>query len=79
MGYFKRNKGAVNACEVSDIEDKFYNNSTESVNILIKHWQSYKAIDLFSFAKEYEKLIECQMSCVPFLAYHVHICYQNNL
>ena len=27
---------------------------------LIKHWQNYKKVDLFFFAKEYEELIECQ-------------------
>ena len=52
-------KGAVNTCELNDIEDKFYNISKELVNKLIKHWQNYKRIDFF-FAKESEELIECQ-------------------
>ena len=53
-------KVAVNACELNDIGDKFYNNSMESMNKLIKHWQNNKKIDLFSFAREYEELTEYQ-------------------
>ena len=59
LRYFKRSKadiikyhvikGAVNACELNDIEDKFYNNSIESMDKLIKHWQNYKKVDLFFF------------------------------
>ena len=30
------------------------------MNKLFKHYQNYKRIDLFSFAKECEELIECQ-------------------
>ena len=44
--------------------DKFCNNSIEAINKLIKHWQNYKKIDLYSFANEYEELIECQESDV---------------
>ena len=60
LRYFKRSKadiikyhvikGAVNACELNDIEDKFYNNSIESMDKLIKHWQNYKKVDLFFFS-----------------------------
>ena len=58
-------KGAVLACELNDKSDKFYNNSVEAtINKLIKHWQNYKKIDLYSFSKEYEELIECQESDV---------------
>ena len=32
-------KGAVRACELSEDNDKFYNNSVEAINKLIKHWQ----------------------------------------
>ena len=49
---------------MNDKSDKFYNNSIEAINKLIKHWQNYKKIDLYSFAKEYEELIECQESDV---------------
>ena len=74
LKYFRKNKeevikyhaikGAVLACELNDKSDKFYNNSIEAINKLIKHWQNYKKIDLYSFAKEYEELIECQESDV---------------
>ena len=30
-------KGAVRACELSEDNDKFYNNSVEAINKLIKH------------------------------------------
>ena len=30
------------------------------MNKLLKHWQSYKKIDLYAFAKEYEELVQCQ-------------------
>ena len=53
-------KGTVNACELNDDQDKFYNNAIESMNKLLKHWQSYKKIDLYAFAKEYEELVQCQ-------------------
>ena len=49
---------------MNDKSDKFYNNSIEAINKLIKHWQNYKKIDLYSFANEYEELIECQESDV---------------
>ena len=49
---------------MNDKSDKFYNNSIQAINKLIKHWQNYKKIDLYSFAKEYEELIECQESDV---------------
>ena len=74
LKYFRKNKeevikyhaikGAVLACELNDKSDKFYNNSIEAINKLIKHWQNYKKIDLYSFANEYEELIECQESDV---------------
>ena len=51
-------KGTVNACELNDDQDKFYNNSIESMNKLLKHWENYKKIDLYAFAKEYEELIK---------------------
>ena len=57
-------KGTVNACELNDDQDKFYNNAIESMNKLLKHWQSYKKIDLYAFAKEYEELVQCQESDV---------------
>ena len=34
------------------------------MNNLLKHWQSYKNIDLYAFAKEYEELVQCQESDV---------------
>ena len=34
------------------------------MNKLLKHWQSYKKIDLYAFAKEYEELVQCQESDV---------------
>ena len=49
-------------CELNDDHDKFYNNSIESMNKLLKHWHSYKKIDLYAFAKEYEELSPCQES-----------------
>ena len=49
-------------CELNDKPDKFYNNSIEAIDKLIKHWQNFKKIDLYSFVKEYEELIECQES-----------------
>ena len=55
-------KGAVLVCELNDKPDKFYNNSIEAIDKLIKHWQNFKKIDLYSFVKEYEELIECQES-----------------
>ena len=57
-------KRTVNACEFYDDQDKFYNNSIESMNKLLKHWQNYKKIDLYAFAKEYEELVQCQESDV---------------
>ena len=30
------------------------------MNKSLKHWQQYKKIDLYDFAKEYEELIQCQ-------------------
>ena len=53
---------AVLVCELNDKPDKFYNNSIEAIDKLIKHWQNFKKIDLYSFVKEYEELIECQES-----------------
>ena len=35
-------KGAVRACEVSENNDKFYSNSVEAINKLIKHWQNFQ-------------------------------------
>ena len=57
-------KGAVRACELSEDNDKFYNNSVEAINKLIKHWQNFKKIDLAAFSKEYEELVQCQESDV---------------
>ena len=57
-------KGIVNACELNDDQDKFYNNAIESMNKLLKHRQSYKNIVLYAFAKEYEELVQCQESDV---------------
>ena len=34
------------------------------MNKLLKHWQNYKKIDLYAFAKEYEELVQCQESDV---------------
>ena len=57
-------KGTVNACKLNDDQDKFYNNSIDSMNKLLKHWQNYKKIDFYAFAKEYEELVPCQESDV---------------
>ena len=38
-------KGAVRACELSEDNDKFYYNSVEVINKLIKHRQNFKTID----------------------------------
>ena len=54
-------KGIV---KLNDDPDKFYSNSIEFMNNLLKHWQSYKNIDLYAFAKEYEELVQCQESDV---------------
>ena len=35
-------KGAVRACELNEDNDKFYCNSVEAINKLIKHWQNLK-------------------------------------
>ena len=68
--YFKRYKedilkyhvmqGVVDASEITGNPTKFYNNSLESMNSLIKKWQNYKKVDLYTFAKEYQDLVECQ-------------------
>ena len=90
LKYFRKNKeevikyhaikGAVLACELNDKSDKFYNNSIEAINKLIKHWQNYKKIGLYSFAKEYEELIECQESDVlrAYLGLMTHMLYVKN-
>ena len=57
-------KGAVRACELNEDNDKFYCNSVEAINKLIKHWQNLKKIDLAAFSKEYEELVQCQESDV---------------
>ena len=44
-------KGTVNVCKLNDDQDKFYNNSIDSMNKLLKHWQNYKKIDFYAFAK----------------------------
>ena len=38
-------KGTVRACELSEDNDKFYNNSVEEINTLIKHCQNLKKRD----------------------------------
>ena len=38
-------KGAVRAYELREDNDKFYNNSVEVINKLIKNWQNFKKID----------------------------------
>ena len=43
-------KGVVRACELSEDNDKFYNNSVEAMNNkLIKHWQNLKKTELIQF------------------------------
>ena len=52
LKYFRKNKeevikyhaikGAAIACELNDKSVKFYSNSIEAINKLIKHWQNYK-------------------------------------
>ena len=52
--YFKNNKEevikyhvikkAVQACDIKGLENKFYNNSIESMNNLIKRWQNYNSL-----------------------------------
>ena len=56
--------GAVKAAEICRNPDKFYNNSHESINKLIKHWQNFKKMDLYEFTKQYENLIEYQESVI---------------
>ena len=55
-------KGTVNACKLNDDQGKFYSNSSESMNKLLNHGQSYKKTYLYPFAKEYEELVQCQES-----------------
>ena len=50
--------GTKNACELNDSQYKFYNNFIESINKLLKHWQSYKEIHLYALTKEYKELVE---------------------
>ena len=38
-------KGAVRAYELREDNDKFYNNSVEAINKLIKNWQNFKKTD----------------------------------
>ena len=57
---FHVRKGTVNACELNDDQGKFYNNSIESINKLLKDWQSYKRIDLYAFAKAYEEQLNAK-------------------
>ena len=38
-------KETERACELSEDNDKFYNNSVEVINKLIKHWQNAKQVD----------------------------------
>ena len=38
-------KETERACELSEDNDKFYNNSVEAINKLIKHWQNVKQVD----------------------------------
>ena len=33
-------KGAVRSCELNEDNNKFYNNSVETINKLNKHWQN---------------------------------------
>ena len=66
--YFKRQnentikyhviKRTVNLCKSNDNQD------IKSMNKLLKQWQSYRKIDLYAFAKEYEELVQCQESYV---------------
>ena len=50
-------KSAVLACKLSNDSDRFYNNKREGINKLIKPWQKYRRVDLFTFAKEYGELV----------------------
>ena len=38
-------KETERACELCEDNDKFYNNSVEAINKLIKHWQNVKQVD----------------------------------
>ena len=42
-------KRAVGVCELSEDNDKFYNNSDEAINKLIKHWQNFEKTRFRSF------------------------------
>ena len=53
-------KGAVLACEIFNDSDRFYNKKIEGINKLIKKWEEYRKVDLFTFIKEYEELVRCQ-------------------
>ena len=45
---------------INDEQQKFYKSSIESMNKLLKRYQSYKMIELYAFSKENEELVECQ-------------------
>ena len=46
--------------EVHDKGNFFYNNSSESVNSLIKYWQEFEQVDMTPFAEKYEEMLESQ-------------------
>ena len=70
VSYFRQNKeeefkhhvikAAVLNAELHDKGDFFYNNSSESVNSLIKYWQEFEQVDMARFAEKYEEMLESQ-------------------
>ena len=62
MSCYERGSKSLRAHEDND---KFYNNSVEAINKLIKHWQNLKKkTDSVAFSKKYEELVQCQESDV---------------
>ena len=70
VAYFRQNKeeefkhhvikAVVLNAEPHDKGDFFYNNSSESVNSLIKYWQEFEQVDMARFAEKYEEMLESQ-------------------
>ena len=55
-------KSTALACELWDDSDRFHNCKIEGINKSIKQWQEHRKVDLFTFTKEYEELVQCQES-----------------
>ena len=55
-------KGTALACKLWDDSDRFYNYKIEGINKSIKQWQEHRKVDLFTFTKKYEELVQYQES-----------------